>query len=124
MSTISGYLDPPRLVDLASDPNYIPSRRATAVIPLNRNPVQVDAAEEALAALRIAQTNYRKTVPAPVALRPDWAAKIVDLANDLAYCADAATFELIKRKIGEAVELSQADWYSDGWDEAEREAAR
>lgn len=122
---ISGYLDKTRLVQLAQDPDWAPARRpAAVVIPLRRNAVQVDAADAALAALRIAQANYRQTVPTSVLERRNWSAEIVDMAESLAYYADAETFESIKRNIGDAVELSQTDWYSDGWDAAMREVAR
>ena len=118
MSTTSGYLDPIRLADLAQDPYYSPAQRTAVALPLRRNPVQQEAVDAAIAALLIAQENYRKTVPAPIALRRNWSAEIVDLAHDLAYCADSTAFESIKRDIGHAVELAETDWYSDGWDAA------
>ena len=123
MSSMSGYLDPIRLADLAQDPDYIPVR-PKVVIPITRKPVQEEAAAAALAALRIAQANYRQTVPTPVLERRNWSAEIVDMAESLAYYADAETFESIKRNIGDAVELSQTDWYSDGWDAAMLEVSR
>lgn len=116
---ISGYLDKTRLVQLAQDPDWAPARRRVAVvIPLRRNPVQDEANQSALEVLRLAQAEYRKTVPEPVALRRNWSAKIIDLANDLAYCAGSTAFESIKRDIGRAVEMAEADWHSDGWDAA------
>ena len=124
MSTISGYLDPIRLADLAQDPDYSPARRTSVALPLRRNPVQAEAAEAAMQGLRIALANYRKTVPQPVALRRNWADEIVDMAESLAYCLDSTAFESIKRDIGEAVELSNTDWFSDGWDAAMREVSQ
>ena len=124
MSTISGYLDPIRLADLANDPDYVPARRTPVVIPLRRNPVQSEAAATALAALRVAQANYRKTVPAPVALRRNWAAEIVEMAESLSYCADSTAFDAIKREVGRTVELAETDWYSDGWDACLLESGR
>ena len=123
--SISGYLDQTRLVQLAQDPDWAPAqRRVAVVIPITRKPVQAEAAAAALAALRIAQTQYRKTVPAPVALRRNWSAEIVGMAHDLAYCPDSTAFESIKRDISMTVELAEADWHSEGWDAAMREAAQ
>ena len=124
MSTISGYLDPIRLADLAQDPDYIPARRTAVLTPLRRNPVQAEAGQVALEVLRRAQEAYRKTVPQPLALRRNWADEIVRMAESLAYCPDSTAFESIKRDIGEAVELSNTDWFSDGWDAVMREAAK
>ena len=122
---ISGYLDKTRLDQLALDPDWAPARRpAAVVIPLRRNPVLEEANRSALEVLRLAQAEYRKTVPAPVALRRNWSAAIVDAAVALAYCADAEMFESIKRGIGILAEGAETDWYSDGWDAALAEAAQ